>query len=168
MFKLNDNLIAWNSQSQKWTAVSTTEAEYIAACAATKEVVWLRRLLETFSINFTKPTLICSNNQSAICLVKDPEFQKRTKHVDIQYHFIRGQFQGKVIDLEYIPTTLQTADILTKALPHEPFELFRNHLQWESIHKQWEYHFNMSPLQCYLPSYYGHLLSGRNGIYIIP
>ena len=132
LFKLNDSLIAWNSQSQKCTAVSTTEAEYIAACAATKEVVWLRRLLGTFGINFTKPTLIRSDNQSAICLVKNPEFHKRTKHVDIQYHFIRGQFQDKVIDLEYIPTGLQTADILTKALPREPFELFCNHLQMVS------------------------------------
>ena len=66
---------------------------------------------------------------SAIRLVKNSEFHTRTKHVDIQYHFIGGQFQDKVIDLEYIPTPLQTADILTKALPREPFELFRKHLQ---------------------------------------
>ena len=91
--KPNDSLIAWNLQSQKCMAVSTTEVEYIATCAATKEAVWLKRLLGTFGINFTKPTLIRSDNQSAIRLVKNPEFDKRTKHVDIQYNFIRGQFQ---------------------------------------------------------------------------
>ena len=75
-----------------------------------EKIVCLRRLLGTFSINLTKPTLIGTDNHSGTHLVKNPEFYKRTKHVDIQYLLIRDQFQDKVIDLEYIPTVLQTAD----------------------------------------------------------
>ena len=76
--------------------------EYIAPCAATKEIVWLKQLSGIFIINLTKLILIHSLYQSTTRLVKNTEFHNRSKHVDILYHFILDQFQH----VEYIPTTL--------------------------------------------------------------
>lgn len=83
--------------------------EYIAPCAATKEIVWLKQLSGIFNINLTKLILIHSLYQSTIRLVKNTKFHNRSKHVDILYHFILDQFQH----VEYIPTSLQIADIFT-------------------------------------------------------
>ena len=132
-FKLGASLIAWSSQGQKCTAQSTTEAEYIAACMATKEAIWLRRLLSSIGFTQTAPTPLFRDNQSAIRLVKNHEYHKRTKHIDIQYHFIREKFEQGEIDISYIPTTQQLADIMTKALSRDKFEMFRTSLPMASL-----------------------------------
>lgn len=132
VFKLGSSLIAWSSQGQKCTAQSTTEAEYIVACMATKEAIWLRRLLQSIGYTQTDPTPLFGDNQSAIRLVKNPECHKRTKHIDIQYHFIREKFESREIDISYISTDHQLADIMTKALPRDRFERFRNTLPMAS------------------------------------
>ena len=83
IFQHGNSLIAWSSKAQQCTAQSTTEAEYIAACMATKEAVWLRRLLTSIGFPPTGSTPLLSDNQSAIRLVKNLEYHKRTKHIDI-------------------------------------------------------------------------------------
>ena len=133
VFKFGSGIIAWSSQGQKCTAQSTTEAEYIAACMATKEAIWLRRLLHSIGYPQHVPTPLFGDNQSAIRLVKNPEYHKRTKHIDIQYHFIREKFEHGEIDISYISTDLQLADILTKALPRDKFERFRSQLPMTSL-----------------------------------
>ena len=133
LFKLGANLIAWSSQGQKCTAQSTTEAEYIATCMATKEAIWLRCLLSSIGYSQNAPTPLFGDNQSAIRLVKNPEYHKRTKHIDIQYHFIREKFEQLEIDISYIPTTQQLADIMTKALPRDKFEMFQTNLPMASL-----------------------------------
>ena len=133
VFKLGNNLIAWSSQGQKCTEQSTTEAEYIAACMATKEAIWLRRLLHSIGYTQHTPTPLFGDNHSAIRLVKNPEYHKRTNHIDIQYHFICEKFEGGEIDISYISTYQQLADIMTKALPRDRFERFRNSLPMATL-----------------------------------
>ncbi|UYV73967.1 hypothetical protein LAZ67_11001633 [Cordylochernes scorpioides] len=89
IFMLNHGAVSWSSQKQSTVAFSTTESEYIAPCAATKEMVWLRRLLKDIGIKMDRPTVLNIDNQAAIKLVQNPEFHKRTKHIDVRYHYIR-------------------------------------------------------------------------------
>lgn len=121
IFYIANGPVSWSSQRQKMVVLSTTEAEYVAAATATKEAMWLRKLLNDISHSCEKETTIYVDNQSAIRLVKNPEFHKRTKHIDIRYHYIREKYENKDIVVKYIPTELQRADILTKTLPRDRF-----------------------------------------------
>ena len=128
---LNNGPVLWISRKQPCTATSTTESEYVAASLTSKEVVWARRLLSDLGFSQNKPTPLFLDNQSAICLVQNPEFHKRTKHIDVVYHLIREiQARGE-ITLFYVPTRLQLADILTKALTPDLFQKLRNALSLE-------------------------------------
>ena len=100
---------------------------------ATKEAIWLRRLLHSIGYPQIAPTPLFGENQSAIRLVKNPEYHKRTKHIDIQYHFIREKFEHGEIDISYVSTNHQLADIMTRALPRDKFESFRAHLPMASL-----------------------------------
>ncbi|UYV73155.1 hypothetical protein LAZ67_10001980 [Cordylochernes scorpioides] len=102
-------------------ALSTTESEYIAACAATKEMVWLRRLLKDIGIKMDRPTVLNMDNQAAIKLVQNPEFHKRTKHIDVRYHYIRTKQEDGELITRYVSTLQQTADLLTKPLGPKHF-----------------------------------------------
>lgn len=125
---LNSGPVLWISRKQPCTTTSTTESEYVAASLASKEVVWARRLLSDLGFAQIKPTPLFSDNQSAIRLVQNPEFHKRTKHIDVVFHLIREiQARGE-ITLFYVPTRLQLADILTKALTPDVFRKLRDAL----------------------------------------
>ncbi|UYV74313.1 hypothetical protein LAZ67_11002983 [Cordylochernes scorpioides] len=128
VFMLNNGPISWCSQKQNCVSLSTTESEYIAASKATKEAIWLRHLLRELHQEQVKPTTIFCDNQSCIRLVHNPEYHKRTKHIDISYHFIRDHFQNHAIDLLYVCSNDQAADIFTKALPPERFRRLRSQL----------------------------------------
>ncbi|UYV74011.1 hypothetical protein LAZ67_11001823 [Cordylochernes scorpioides] len=108
--------------------ISWCKSEYIAASKATKEAIWLRQLLRELHQEQVKPTTIFCDNQSCIRLVHNPEYHKRTKHIDISYHFIRDQFQKHAIDLLYVCSNDQAADIFTKALPPERYRRLRSQL----------------------------------------
>lgn len=114
-FMLGNGIVSWASQRQKSVATSTTEAEYIAASEAVKELVWLERFLNELLGKSMKAVLYI-DNQSAIRLIKNPEFHKRTKHIDVRYHFIREKFEDGFFDLVYIASDEQKADVLTKPL----------------------------------------------------
>lgn len=113
--------ISWSSQRQKIVTLSTTESEYVAATAAACEAVWLRKLLEEIGSRCDKATAIWVDNQSAIKLAKNPEFHKRTKHIDVKFHFIREKVANREIEVKYVPTKCQRADVFTKALPRIQF-----------------------------------------------
>ena len=115
--------ITWQSKRQQCVALSTTEAEYVSASAATKEIVWMRKLFEDCKILNVKYVLHV-DNMSAIKLIKNPEFHERTKHIDIKYHYVRNAYKDGVMDVEYINTDEQIADIFTKALSKPKFEYF--------------------------------------------
>ena len=126
VFMMSSGAVSWSSEKQRSVALSTTESEYIAAAQAVKQLIWLRQLLEDISPRSLResPTLYV-DNQSAIKLIKNPEYHKRTKHIDVRYHFIRDKFEDGSFSLSYIGTDEQLGDIFTKNLPKEKFEFFR-------------------------------------------
>lgn len=126
IFMLGASPISWCSQKQRTVALSTTESEYIAASESIKELVWLQLLFDELFLSSGEVPSLFSDNQSAIRLIKNPEFHKRTKHIDVKYHFIREKFTNNFFDLQYVPTTSQVADILTKPLPKDKFTRFRS------------------------------------------
>jgi len=120
IFTLNGGPISWSSKRQPTVALSTTEAEYMAMCQAIKEGVWLRQLLTELGHYKGNETIkIHADNKSAIALGKNPEFHKRSKHIDVQYHYVREQVQSGRVTTPYIPTAQMIADGLTKALSPE-------------------------------------------------
>lgn len=126
VFMLGSGAIAWCSQRQKCVALSTTESEYIAASETVKELVWLKRLLSELLAQDQLSTTLYMDNQSAIRLVKNPEFHKRTKHIDVRFHYIREQFEKHSFVLEFVSSKDQLGDIFTKALPKDTFNFLRN------------------------------------------
>ena len=120
-------LVSWSTQKQPTVSLSSCGAEYIAATQATKELLFLRRL--TMEIQLTPPrtqalNILHSNNQGAIQLAHNPEFHARTKHIDIQQHFVREVVASKVMDIVWISTSKMPADGLTKLLSRVKFERF--------------------------------------------
>ena len=127
-FLINGGAILWGSKKQELITLSTAESEYVAATHATKEAIWLRRLIGEMFRPLQHPTILYGDNQSAIALTKDGSFHARTKHIDIRYHFIRFSVENGHICFLYCPTNNMVADTLTKALPstkakHFAFEL---------------------------------------------
>lgn len=117
--------ITWSSQRQQTVALSTTEAEFMAACAATKEAMWIKQFLSDIG-EYQQDTL-CLNldNQSAISVIKNVNFHKRCKHIEVKYYFIKEKYQQKIIFLKYVTSENQYADILTKALSKDKFNSLR-------------------------------------------
>jgi len=114
---LDGGAVSWASKKQELVTLSTTEAEYIAATHAAKEGIWLRRLVKEVFCPLAHPTPLHSDSQSAIALTKDGSYHARTKHIDIQYHFIHFVVDNGSLRLLYCPTEDMVADTLTKALP---------------------------------------------------
>eukprot|EP00253_Pinus_taeda_P002901 PITA_02901 len=104
------------------------EEKYQATCAATCEAVWLRRLLQDAGEEHTEAMVINCNNQSSIKLPYDPVFNKNTKHIDTQFHFVREKLQSKEICVEYCNSWDNMADIFTKPLARLKFDLFKDTL----------------------------------------
>ena len=123
---LSGGAISWLSNKQASVALSTAEAEYIALCATTQEVVWLRRLLAELGVELPIATEVLEDNQGTIAISKNPVNHNRTKHIDIKYHYVREAMENKVITLTYCPTKEMVADPLTKPLPREQFETLRH------------------------------------------
>ena len=91
----------------------------MAATAATKEAVWLRKLFDELDTVSSRPTMLLIDNQSAMALAKNAMFHDRTKHIAIRHHFIREKLDSGEIAVDYVPTSDQTADVLTKGLTRE-------------------------------------------------
>ncbi|GJV58996.1 hypothetical protein Tco_1465096 [Tanacetum coccineum] len=118
---LRDRLVSWSSKKQKSTAISTTEAEYIALYGCCAQVLWMRSQLSDYGFVLNKIPLYC-DNQSAITLCCNSVQHSRSKHIDIRHHFIKEQVERRVVELYFVETKYQLADIFTKALPRERFE----------------------------------------------
>ena len=114
-FFLGNGLVTWSSQKQPIVSCSSTEAEYIALANAAREAVWLNSHLDELKIQTSQVT-IKVDNQSAIKLASNAEFHKRSKHIDVKYHYTRQLVSQKKISIGYVPTTEQKADIFTKPL----------------------------------------------------
>ncbi|KAG0504817.1 hypothetical protein M758_N016700 [Ceratodon purpureus] len=136
VYILGSTAIAWGSHKQGCFADSTTIAELVAMAESTKETVWLCRTLDCTQ---ELPLTIYCDNQAAIALVKNPEYHKRTKHVDMKYYAIRTYYEDNLLDFMYIQTTDQIADIFTKALPRDTFQRLRQSMGIRTFHEnEWE------------------------------
>eukprot|EP00253_Pinus_taeda_P023248 PITA_23248 len=103
-------------------AYSTTETEYVVAVEATKEIVWLRKILEDLQVKQVQSTPLMIDNTSEIKLAKNPKFHDRTKHINTKYHLIRHHVEAKTIHLRHCSTNEKIADIFTKSLRRENLE----------------------------------------------
>jgi hypothetical protein len=108
--------INWMSRRQATVAASTMEAEYIAGAEASNDILWLRNLLTELGMNLDLPTVMRIDNQSAIQLASNPSTHARSKHIDIKHHILRERVDKGILELEYIESKKNRADILTKAL----------------------------------------------------
>jgi len=134
VIKLNQSTISWKSKKQNKAALSSCEAEYYAVCAAIQEIIWLKQLLNEIlqhDINYNNDSIkinLYVDNQSAIQLSRNDVHHDRSKHIQLRYHFVREEIKYNDIQLHYIPTQYQVADILTKGLNKIAFENLRKNL----------------------------------------
>ncbi|GKB48173.1 putative RNA-directed DNA polymerase, partial [Tanacetum coccineum] len=124
---LGRRLISWQCKKQTIVATSTTEAEYVAAASCCGQVLWLQNQLLDYGFNFMN-TIIHIDNQSTICIIKNPVYHSKTKHIEIRHHFIRDCYEKKLIQVQKIHTDLNVADLLTK-----PFDGPRYYLKFERM-----------------------------------
>jgi hypothetical protein len=125
---LGDNLISWSSKRQNIVSRSSAEAEYRAVANAVAEATWLRQLLTELHTPLRKTTLVYCDNVSAIYMSKNPVQHQRTKHVEIDLHFVWERVALGDVRVLHVPTTSQFADIFTKGLPTSIFKEFRSSL----------------------------------------
>ncbi|GJT80512.1 hypothetical protein Tco_1054854 [Tanacetum coccineum] len=118
---LGDKLVSWMSKKQDCTAMSSAEAEYVALSASCAQVMWMRTQLQDYGFNYNKIPLYC-DSQSAIAISCNPVQHSRTKHIHTRYHFIKEQVENGIIELYFVRTEYQLADMFTKALPEERFQ----------------------------------------------
>ena len=124
VFIINSGAVSWASKKLVSVELSSTEAEYMALTLGVKESLWLGELLSDIGATQHRDEIlqIQCDNQGAIALTRNPEYHARTKHIDIQYHFIRQHVESGTIELTYCATHEMTADIFTKPLPRPQFE----------------------------------------------
>jgi len=134
-FFLGGNIITWQSQKQRVVALSSCEAEYIAAATAACQGVWLARLLAELKGEDASTFSLKIDNESAIALSRNPVFHDRSKHIDVKFHYIRECVEENRVQLQSIRTEEQLADILTKALGRERFCELRSRLGVHHVKK---------------------------------
>lgn len=113
-FQLSGASVSWNSTKQTCVALSTAEAEYYALSATAQESVWMQQFLADIHYADNQPMTICEDNQATMCIAKDQQCSKKTKHIDIRYHFVRDLITKNKIVLKYCHTNDMIADIFTK------------------------------------------------------
>ncbi|GJR21629.1 retrovirus-related pol polyprotein from transposon TNT 1-94 [Tanacetum coccineum] len=129
---LRDRLVSWSSKKQRSTAISTIEAEYNAMSGCCAQILWMRSQLKDYGFLFNKIPLYY-DNKSAIALSCNNVQHSRSKHINIRHHFIREQVENEVVELYFMETNYQLADILTKALPRERFKFLLPRLGIKSL-----------------------------------
>ncbi|GKA49335.1 retrovirus-related pol polyprotein from transposon TNT 1-94 [Tanacetum coccineum] len=129
---LGDKLVSWSSKKQKCTAISSTEAEYIALSGCCSQILWMRSQLTDYGFQFNKIPLYC-DNKNAIALCCNNVQHSRAKHIDIRYHFIKEQVENGIVELYFVQTEYQLAGIFTKHLPRERFSFLIDKLGMKSM-----------------------------------
>ncbi|GJZ11155.1 retrovirus-related pol polyprotein from transposon TNT 1-94 [Tanacetum coccineum] len=129
---LGDRLVSWSSKRKKSAAISSTEAEYIALSGCCAQVLWMRSQLTDYGFGFNKIPMYC-DNKSAIALCCNNVQHSRSKYIDIRSHFIKEHVENGVIELYFVNTEYQLADILTKSLGRERIEFLINKLGMQSF-----------------------------------
>nr|GEZ21433.1 retrovirus-related Pol polyprotein from transposon TNT 1-94 [Tanacetum cinerariifolium] len=129
---LGKRIISWSLKRQKSAAFSSTKSEYIALSGCCAQILWIRSQLSDYGIAFNKIPMYC-DNKSAIALCCNNVQHSRSKHIDIRYHFIKEKVENGVIELYFVNTEYQLADLFTKALGRDIIELLTNKLGMRSF-----------------------------------
>jgi hypothetical protein len=127
IFCMSGAAVSWCSKRQTIVALSSTESEYVGLCFASKEAIWLRRMVNNLGIADDRAktsVIILADNQGSIKLANNSTASKRTKHIDIQYHFTRSAVENDEVKFDYCHTSEMLADVLTKALQRVKVEEF--------------------------------------------
>jgi histone deacetylase 1/2 len=122
------NLISWSARKQATVSRSSTEAEYKSLANATAEIIWIESLLKELGIRRYETSCLWCDNMGATYLSANPIFHARTKHIEIDFHFVRERVANRQLDIRFIPSRDQVADGFTKALPARQFEEFKYNL----------------------------------------
>jgi hypothetical protein len=114
--KMGTGAVSWSSKLQSIVALSTTEAEFVAAVSAGQEAIWMRQFLGELGYAPAGPALMLMDNQSAMQVAKNPEHHGRMKHLDLRFFWLRDEVTKRYLAVHYVPTADMAADILTKPL----------------------------------------------------
>ncbi|XP_028078302.1 uncharacterized protein LOC114280165 [Camellia sinensis] len=125
---LGSNLVSWSAKKQATVSRSSTEAEYRALANTTAELSWISMLLTKMSISSPTTPILWCDNLSAIALASNPVFHSRSKHIEIDCHFVRDKVLAKQFQLQYIPTMDQLADLFTKPVSVSRFQYLKSKL----------------------------------------
>ncbi|GJW45351.1 retrovirus-related pol polyprotein from transposon TNT 1-94 [Tanacetum coccineum] len=118
---LGGKLVSWSSKKPDCTAMSTAEAEYVSLSACCAQVIWMRTQLLDYGFKYNRIPMYC-DSKSAIAISCNPVQHSKTKHIDIRYHFIKEHVERGTVEIYFVGTEYQLADLFTKALPKERFE----------------------------------------------
>lgn len=130
---LGDNLISWSAKKQPTVARSITEAEYRALAHTTAEIVWLQQLLKDLHVPLDGVPVVFCDNLSAIALASNLVFHARTKHIEVDYHFVREKVLAQQVSLHRVSSEAQVADIFTKPLVVARFQGLTSKLKIQSL-----------------------------------
>ncbi|GJV53816.1 retrovirus-related pol polyprotein from transposon TNT 1-94 [Tanacetum coccineum] len=119
--KGGDKLVSWSSKKQDYTLMSLAEAEYVSLFGCFAQVLWFRTQLTDYGFHFDKIPMYC-DSKAAIAISYNPVQHSRTKHIDVRYHFIKEQVEKGIIELFFVGTEYQLANLFTKALPEYMFK----------------------------------------------
>ncbi|XP_062557906.1 uncharacterized protein LOC134222764 [Armigeres subalbatus] len=116
LFMLGNGTISWTARKQECVTLSSTEAEYVALAEASKELIWIFKLMRELGEDIQQPAIIHEDNQSCISMLSTEGDNRRTKHIDTKYNFVRDLVKTGVLKVKYCPTEEMLADMLTKPL----------------------------------------------------
>ncbi|GAB2268299.1 hypothetical protein Dimus_038706 [Dionaea muscipula] len=128
VFMAGTTTVSWASKKQLIVALSSSKPEYVAAAACVSHAVWLRKLLAELQLKQERPMMIHVDNQSAIAIAKNPVYHDRSKHIDVRFYFLREAIAQKEVELSFVRTHAQVADVFTKALSFAMFSRCRRML----------------------------------------
>ncbi|CAM8910558.1 unnamed protein product [Rhodiola kirilowii] len=125
---LGPNLISWSAKKQSTVSRSSTEAEYKALANGTAEAIWIQSVLKELGVEQKQPPILWCDNLGATYLTANPVFHARTKHIEIDFHFVREKVAQGALDVRFISTSDQLADVFTKPATRQTLHHFRNNL----------------------------------------
>ena len=122
----NGGAVSWRSKQQPIVTTSTCHAEYVAACEASRECVWIRELLSEMGLKCTEPTTLYEDNEAALFLSENPATTDRSKHIRLRWHYLRQCVRDGTLKLKRVETKKNPADALTKAVGGPVLQMMRD------------------------------------------
>lgn len=130
---LGRNLISWRARKQATVSRSSTEAEYKSLADATAEIIWVQAVLQELGVSSSRTACLWCDNLGATYLTANPVFHGRTKHVEVDYHFVRERVASKLLEIRFIASNDQVADGFTKPLTLSKLRSFQYKLNLDKL-----------------------------------